>query len=116
MASPISPPFSPLLQLQGWGMSRGRRTALAWIDLVLEGPGITVLMGPGGTGKSTLLPALAGHPTAHGEHWGRLLYQGQPLEQAVVPPALAHQQPRELGFSVLENLGAALRQHHGGTP
>lgn len=116
MASPISPPFSPLLQLQGWGMSRGRRTVLASIDLVLDGPGITVLMGPGGTGKSTLLQALAGQPNAHGERWGQLLYQGQPLEQAVLPPALAHQQPRELGFSVLENLGAALRQHHGGTP
>ncbi|WP_158499984.1 ATP-binding cassette domain-containing protein [Stenotrophomonas pictorum] len=105
----------PLLQLQGWGMSRGRRTVLASIDMVIDGPGIVVLMGPGGTGKSSLLQALSGQHNAHGERWGQMLFQGQPLPAAARPPALVHQQPRELGFSVLENLSAALRQQHGGS-
>ncbi len=94
-------------------MSRGRQTILAAIDLTLQGNGITVLMGPGGTGKSSLLQALSGQHSAHGERWGQIIFQGQPLAQATQPPALVHQQPRELGFSVLENLSAALRQQPG---
>ncbi|MGE8212613.1 MAG: AAA family ATPase, partial [Stenotrophomonas sp.] len=94
-------------------MSRGRRTVLASIDLQLDGPGCVVLMGPAGTGKSSLLQALSGQRNAHGERWGQLLYQGKALEAASLPPALVQQQPRDLGFSVLENLSAALRQHAG---
>jgi len=113
MTSPVLTAVPPLLQLQGWGMSRGRRTVLASIDLQLDGPGCVVLMGPAGTGKSSLLQALSGQHNAHGERWGQLLYQGQPLQAASLPPALVQQQPRDLGFSVLENLSAALRQHAG---
>lgn len=115
MSSPQQNSRSPLLQLQGWGMSRGRRTVLASIDLVIDGPGVVVLMAPAGTGKSSLLQALSGQHSAHGERWGQMLFQGQPLPAATQPPALVHQQPRELGFSVLENLSVALRQHHGGS-
>ncbi|MGH8053353.1 MAG: ATP-binding cassette domain-containing protein [Stenotrophomonas sp.] len=101
---------SPLLKIENWGMSRGRRTILTAIDFTLAGPGIVVLMGPGGTGKSSLLHALSGQHNAHGERWGHIFFQGQPLHAAAQPPVLVHQQPRELGFSVLENLSAALRQ------
>lgn len=96
-------------------MSRGRRTVLADIDLCLDGPGIVVLMGPAGTGKSSLLKAISGQHNAHGERWGQLLYQGTPLDASSQPPALVHQQPRDLGFTVQENLAAALRQHRGGS-
>ncbi len=112
MTSPAPSVIPPLLQLQGWGMRRGRRTVLASVDLALDGAGCVVLMGPAGTGKSSLLQAMSGQHSAHGEHWGQLLYQGQPIEAAQLPPALVQQQPRDLGFSVLENLSAALRQHH----
>lgn len=115
MTSPVQTAVPSLLQLEGWGMSRGRRTVLAHLDLTLDGPGIVVLMGPGGTGKSSLLQALSGQHNAHGERWGRLLFNGAPLEAAQRPPVLVHQQPRELGFSVQENLAAALRQHPGGS-
>ncbi|MGE8233000.1 MAG: ATP-binding cassette domain-containing protein, partial [Stenotrophomonas sp.] len=107
---------SPLLQLQGWGMSRGQRTVLTAIDLDIGGTGIIVLMGPGGTGKSSLLQALSGQSNAHGERWGRLLFQGAPLEAATQPPVLVQQHARELGFSVLENLSAALRPQWGNKP
>jgi atypical dual specificity phosphatase len=113
-ASPHSPDC-PLLKVENWGMSRGRHTILAAIDFTLDGPGIVVLMGPGGTGKSSLLHALSGRHNAHGERWGQIFFQGQPLHTAVQPPALVQQQPRELGFSVLENLSAALRQQRTGT-
>ncbi len=116
---PLSPTPSrnaPLLQLQAWGMRRGRRIVHANLDLTLDGAGVVVLMGPAGTGKSSLLHALAGQHSAHGEHWGQLLFRGQPLAQASSPPALVQQQPRELGFSVLENLAAALRQQGHATP
>lgn len=97
-------------------MSRGRRIVHASLDLCLDGPGVVVLMGPAGTGKSSLLRALSGHHNAHGERWGQLLFQGQPLAMAQSPPALVQQQPRDLGFSVLENLAAALRQRGSATP
>src|SRR5690606_37361906 len=79
MTSPAPSVIPPLLQLQGWGMRRGRRTVLASVDLALDGAGCVVLMGPAGTGKSSLLQAMSGQHSAHGEHWGQLLYQGQPL-------------------------------------
>ena len=47
-------------------MRRGQRTVLASIDLSISGTGIVVLMGPGGTGKSSLLQALSGQSNAHG--------------------------------------------------
>jgi atypical dual specificity phosphatase len=100
----------PLLQIEGWGVRRGRWKVLAHIDMELPGSGVVALMGPAGTGKSTLLSAIAGHPLAHSEQWGSIFLQGQPLHEAPLLPALAQQQPRELGFSVLENLLASLRE------
>jgi atypical dual specificity phosphatase len=97
-------------------MSRGRRIVHASLDFTLDGPGVVVVMGPAGTGKSSLLHALSGQHSAHGERWGQLLFQGQPLSEAPSPPALVQQLPRELGFSVLENLAAALRQQCSATP
>lgn len=97
-------------------MRRGQRTVLASIDLSISGTGIVVLMGPGGTGKSSLLQALSGQGNAHGERWGTLLFQGAPLEAASQPPVLVQQHARELGFSVLENLSAALRPQSGNKP
>lgn len=97
-------------------MRRGQRTVLASIDLSISGTGIVVLMGPGGTGKSSLLQALSGQSNAHGERWGTLLFQGKPLDNTTQPPVLVQQHARELGFSVLENLSAALRPQAGNKP
>ena len=99
-----------------WGIQLGRRTILTQISLSISGPGVTVLMGPAGTGKSTLLKTLAGLHSAHGSSSGQILLDGQPLQLAAgVPPALAQQHPRELDFSVLDTLIAAQRGN-GMTP
>ena len=93
-----------------WGIRLGRRTILTQINLSIAGPGVTVLMGPAGTGKSTLLKTLAGLHSAHGSSSGQILLDGQPLQLAAgVPPALTQQHPRELDFSVLDTLIAAQR-------
>lgn len=108
----VPPPVR--IDFEHWGIRLGRRTILTGIDLALRGPGVTVLMGPAGTGKSTLLKTLAGQRSVHGQTCGRILLDGQPLEQATILPALAQQHPRELGLGVLELLVAA--QRNGSTP
>lgn len=92
-----------------WGIQFGTRTILTRITLAIRGPGVTVLMGPGGTGKSTLLKTLAGQHGAHALSSGSLLLDGQPLHAAAKLPALVKQHPRELDFNVLDTLIAAQR-------
>lgn len=99
------------------------RAALCGVDLVVE-PGQFVLMcGPSGCGKTTLLrhfkPALA----PHGAREGRILFEGEPLEEVPVREQVARigfvmQDPdaqlvtdsvwHELAF-VLESLGCDQR-------
>ena len=72
---------SPVLVCQGYGVSFGARVVLAEVDLVVPSRGTTVLMGPAGTGKSTLLRALAGFLANNQLHkcWGTTLYRGDAL-------------------------------------
>jgi len=49
-----------VLSLRGLCVDYGERPVLSGIDLDLDGAGITVLLGPSGTGKSTLLRTVAG--------------------------------------------------------
>ncbi len=102
-----SPPLR--VDFVDWGICLGRRTILSGINLSLIGPGVTVLMGPAGTGKSTLLKTLAGQRSAHAQTEGQILLHGMPLEMAGVPPSLAQQHPRELDLSVIDILIAAQR-------
>ena len=51
---------TPSIHLRGLRKDFGRRTALAGIDLDLEGPQLVGVVGPDGAGKTTLLRALAG--------------------------------------------------------
>lgn len=97
------------VQFDDWGIRLGQRTILTGINLQLTAPGVVVLMGPAGTGKSTLLKALAGQVSAHGHYQGRLLIDRQPPEQAPRLPALVQQHPRELAMRVLDTLVEALR-------
>ncbi len=53
---------SPDFKIEGLKTSIDKKQILAGIDLHLKGGEIHVIMGPNGTGKSTLASALMGHP------------------------------------------------------
>jgi len=101
-----------ILELAGYSVSYGRKTVLASVDLVVLTRGVTVLMGPGGSGKSSLLRGLAGAlADASGAHiGGTASYQGTPLGQAGQWPTLVAQKPR-LVTSTVYNL---LAESHPG--
>lgn len=99
-------PSEPVLFLQGFGVAFGEKTILANIDLTLPATGTTVLLGPSGTGKSTLLRTLAGFNDSNPNlrTWGEVQYQGNPIAAAAQRPALAAQNARMMMASILENL------------
>ena len=80
------------------------RVVLDDLDLVLSGEGITVILGPNGTGKTVLLRLLAGLLPKHGGTivWGAA---AQPAERL----AMVFQQPMLLRLSVFANVEFALR-------
>lgn len=96
---------APLLKLEKYGVAFGERVILSSVDLNVPSRGTFVLMGPAGTGKSTLLRSLAGLTDAAPSfrRWGAAQYAGVPLEQGN-SPALVAQNARLMMANVLENL------------
>lgn len=96
---------APILSLRDFGVAFGDRVVLSAVDLEIDGPGVLALMGPVGTGKSTLLRTLAGINQAVPSFrtWGAAAYAGAPLGSAP-PPVLVAQNARLLMSSVLENI------------
>ncbi len=80
------------------------RAVLDGLDLELSGEGISVILGPNGTGKTLLLRLLAGLLPAHGGTitWGDA---AQPAGRM----AMVFQQPMLLRLSVFTNVDFALR-------
>lgn len=106
--APAAAPDAPAwIELHDWGIRHGRRRLLDGINLALHGPGTLVLMGPAGTGKSTLLKAMAGVQAAHARQWGRIAILGQPPSPANA--SLLQQHPRDLASSVAACLAVPLR-------
>lgn len=107
-----------ILKLVGFGLAFGERVILADVNFAIERPGITVLMGPAGGGKSTLLRTLAGmHARAPRCHrWGSGEYLGENLESHHALPALVQQHARVLGARVIDNLLAPLRSRVSAAP
>ncbi len=95
----------PILSLRDFGVAFGDRIVLNAVNLELGGPGVMVVMGPVGTGKSTLLRSVAGINNAVPSFrtWGEALYRGLPLGTEN-GPALVAQNARLLMSSVLENI------------
>lgn len=101
----------PVLSLDGFGIAFGDRVILSAVDLELAASGCTVLIGPSGTGKSTLLRTLAGFNDANPglRTWGRAQF-GAAACAGDNRPALVMQNSKLLVSNVLENLVCNLPQ------
>lgn len=107
----------PLVSLRGFGVAFGPQVVLSAVDLDLPRAGVTVLVGPVASGKSTLLRTLAGLNDAHPSlrTWGHAEIMGEPLPAAGRPPGV---RDRRIGYvmqharffmdTVRENLLSAL--------
>jgi atypical dual specificity phosphatase len=97
------------LSLQKFGVAFADRVILHSVDLSLPAKGCTVLLGPSGTGKSTLLRTLAGFNDSNPalRTWGTALYDGIPMTSHN-RPVLLMQKSTLLISNVLENLVCAL--------
>lgn len=103
--------MKPVLVLQGFGVAFGTRTILLDMSLSVASRGCTVLLGPSGTGKSTLLRSLAGLNDANPSMrtWGQRIYEGQPLSP-LHRPALVAQKADFLMATVQDSLVTKLPQ------
>ncbi|MDZ7827349.1 MAG: ATP-binding cassette domain-containing protein [Gammaproteobacteria bacterium] len=96
---------APSLCLEGYGVAFGDRVVLSRVDLEVSGAGTCVLMGPAGTGKSTLLRSLAGFNESNPgfQSWGQAWINGAPID-STNRPALIAQSARLVMADVLVNL------------
>lgn len=103
--------MTPVLELEGFGVAFAARTILLELSLSIPAQGCTVLLGPSGTGKSTLIRTLAGLNDANPSmrSWGRVIYGGQPLCPAR-RPAIVAQKAHLLMATVQDNMVAKLPQ------
>lgn len=94
-----------ILVLKNYGVAFGERIILSSVDLQVPERGIVVLLGPSGTGKSTLLRTLAGYNDASPSlrTWGEAWFAGMPLGQGELPVLVA-QKAKLLLSTVLENV------------
>ncbi len=97
--------MKPILELRGFGAAYGDKVILRSIDFTVPEHGCTALLGPAGTGKSTLLRTLAGYNSAHPSlrTWGRVHYRGRDLAQDN-RPAMVMQKSQFLISTVWDNL------------
>lgn len=92
------------LRISGLRFQPNGRAILDGVDLELSGEGISVIIGPNGTGKTLLLRLLAGLLPASG---GSIAWNGAPLPDGRL--AMVFQQPMLLRMSVFTNVEFALR-------
>jgi len=113
--TPISVPASPgaLLELHGFGVAFGKKVVLCEISFTVPWQGVTVLLGPSGTGKSTLLRTLAGLSAANPSFrtWGKVFYLGSLLGNSEQPELVA-QSAQLMMASILENVVVNLPERH----
>ncbi len=98
-----------ILDLGGFGVAYGERTILSNITLSVPATGVVTLLGPAGTGKSTLLRTLAGFNNSNPSlrTWGEARYAGRPLGEGE-QPALVSQSTKLMMSSVFENIVSGL--------
>ncbi|MBI3479911.1 MAG: ATP-binding cassette domain-containing protein [Nitrosomonadales bacterium] len=109
--TPLEAPSIPgaLLELHGFGVAFGKKVVLCEITFAVPELGSVVLLGPSGTGKSTLLRTLAGLSSATPSFrtWGSAFYRGSSLPDAEERPELVAQSAQLMMSSVLENVVGA---------
>jgi iron complex transport system ATP-binding protein len=96
------------LSLQNLTIARGRRQIISDLSLDLQGGTMTALIGPNGTGKTTVLAAIAGQLPYSGQIW----LDGSPLDTADVS-YLPQAHGVAAGLTVLEVLLLGRREHLG---
>ncbi len=103
--APAAAPAGAILSCAGFGVGFGGKVILDNVTLSIPAQGITTLMGPVGTGKSTLLRSLAGlyGQNALFKSWGEALFKGQPIT-AENRPLLVAQRIQLTQRSALESL------------
>ena len=111
--------MDPLLELRDVHVSADGHEILRGVDLVVNPGEIHALMGPNGTGKSTLAAALLGHP-AYAVTSGTITYRGEDIThwatdaRAKAGIFLAFQYPESIdGVSVVQFLRQALSARKG---
>jgi Fe-S cluster assembly ATP-binding protein len=117
--------MKPKLQIKGLQVNVEDKQILKGVDLTIQGGEVHAIMGPNGTGKSTLASAIMGHPT-YTVTGGEVILNGEDvLEMEVDERArkglfLAMQAPREVsGVTNTDFMFAALnnvREERGQEP
>jgi atypical dual specificity phosphatase len=94
-----------VLVLQDYGVGFGEKIILSSVNLEIPERGVFLLMGPAGTGKSTLLRTIAGINDANPSlrTWGSASYAGEPLSESELPVLVA-QNTKLLLANVLDNV------------
>ncbi len=102
-----------ILSLREYGVAFGDKIILNGIDLDIPEQGMTVLLGPAGTGKSTLLRTLSGLNNANPSlrTWGKAEYVGMPLGKSE-SPALVAQKTKLIMASIRENIVNDMPERH----
>lgn len=104
----VTTPTNPgaLLELHGFGLAFGKKVILCEISFTMREKGAMVLLGPSGTGKSTLVRTLAGLSFANPScrTWGSAFYRGLPMAEWEERPELVAQSAQLMMSSVLENI------------
>lgn len=101
-----------LLDVKSYGIAFGTRVILADVSFSIQSDkGVIVVMGPGGTGKSTLMRSLAGinKRSSNAHEWGQILYKDQPISQQNAPQ-LVQQNAKAMGLPVIESFAEKIRQ------
>jgi len=107
------------LELIDVRVSLGEKEIVKGVSLTLNSGEVHAIMGPNGTGKSTLAKAIAGHPdyTISGGDIrldGKSILEMEPDERARAGLFLAFQYPSEIpGVSIANFLRAAIQSHLG---
>jgi atypical dual specificity phosphatase len=98
-----------VLSLRDYGVSIGDKIILSSVTFNVPEKGVTVLLGPSGTGKSTLMRTLAGFNDGNPKlnTWGRATYVGKKLG-GENRPSMVMQSAKLMISSVFENVASGL--------